>query len=228
VVGQLSSQNWKGYCRMATRRITIRTTVRVQVQRTVKWRATITPIYQPAPPLPTSRPVSQLPATTTAERRRVVSTYGGVGGLDDFYVAPPSPDREWDVFISYAGENKATASEMAAELEALGIRAWFAQTELTIGMGLRRSIDYGLAHSRFGVVLLSHEFFAKEWPQRELDGLVALQVSGRQRVLPIWHGLSHDDMLRYSPTLADTVAARTSDSTIKEIAAEIARVVRNA
>ncbi len=62
--------------------------------------------------------------------------------------------------------------------------------------------------------------------QRELDGIVALQVGGRQRVLPVWHGLNHDDMLAYSPTLADTVAARTSDSTIKEIAAEIARVVR--
>jgi hypothetical protein len=170
------------------------------------------------------RNVSQVPAPTAA--RRVISTYGGGGALDDFYVAPPSPDREWDVFVSYSGEDRATAGELAAELEALDIKPWFAKTELTIGMGLRRSIDYGLAHSRFGVVLMSHSFFAREWPQRELDGLVALQVGGRQQVLPIWHGLTHDDMLGYSPTLADTVAARTSDSTIKEIAAEIARAIR--
>jgi len=143
-------------------------------------------------------------------------------------VAPPSPEREWDVFLTNASAYKATASELAAELRALDIRPWFDETELTIGMGLRRSIDYGLAHSRFGVVLMSHSFFGREWPQRELDGIVVLQVGGRQRVLPIWHGLSHDDMLGYSPTLADTVAARTSDSTIKEIATEIARVVRGA
>ena len=215
------------YRPMATRRIIIRTQVRVQVRRTVRWQQTITPIYQPAPSLPTMRTTAHLPAVTT-QRRRVISTFGGNGGLDDLYVAPPSAEREWDVFVSYAGEDKATASELAAELEALDIRAWFAKTELTIGMGLRRSIDYGLAHSRFGAVLMSHAFFRKEWPQRELDGIVALQVGGRQRVLPIWHGLSHDDMLGYSPTLADTVAARTSDSTIKEIAAEIARVVRGA
>jgi hypothetical protein len=212
---------------MATRRITIRTTVRVQVRRTVRWQQTITPIYQPAPLLPTMRTTAQLPPTTT-QRRRVISTFGGNGGFDDFYVAPPSAGREWDVFISYAHEDKATASLIATELEELDVRPWFDKTELTIGMGLRRSIDYGLAHSRFGVVLMSHSFFRKEWPQRELDGIVALQVGGRQRVLPIWHGLSHDDMLGYSPTLADTVAARTSDSTIKEIAAEIARVVRGA
>lgn len=207
---------------MATRRITVRRTV--QVRTSVRWRLTVTPQYVSAPALPPMRTVAQLPPTTRT--RRVISTYGGGDGADDFFVAPPSPEREWDVFISYAREDKATVALLAAELRAGGIRAWFDETELTIGMGLRRSIDHGLAHSRFGVVVMSHDFFRKEWPQRELDGLVALQVGGRQRVLPVWHGLTHDDMLRYSPTLADTVAARTSDATVKEIAVEIARVVR--
>jgi hypothetical protein len=214
----------EAYRPMPTRRITVRTTVRVQVRRTVQWRATVTPIYRPAPSLPTMKAVSQLPAT--AARRRVISTYTGGGGVDDFYVAPPSPEKDWDVFVSYSGADRETASELSTELEALGIRAWFAGTELTIGMGLRRSIDYGLLHSRFGVVLMSHSFFEREWPQRELDGIVGLQVNGRQRLLPVWHGVSHEHILGYSPTLADTIAARTSDSTIKEIAAEIARVVR--
>jgi hypothetical protein len=198
----------------------------VEVRRTVRLQRTFTPIYQPAPPIPTIRTTAQLPSTT--QRQRVISTFGGNGGLDDLYVAPPSAERWWDVFICYAHADKATASLIAAELEALGIRAWFDETELTIGMGIRRSIDYGVAHSRFGVVLMSHSFFGREWPQRELDGIVALQVGGRHQVLPIWHGLSRDDMLGYSPTLADTVAARTVDSTIKEIAAEIARAVRGA
>jgi hypothetical protein len=166
-----------------------------------------------------------LPATTRA--RRVISTHDDAGGPADFYVAPPSLEREWDVFVSYAHEDRATAEVLAAELRSLGLRPWFDESELTIGMGLRRAIDHGLAHSRFGVVVMSHSFFRKEWPQRELDGLVALQVGGRQRILPIWHGLDHSDMLRYSPTLADTFAARTSDSTIKEIAAAIASVVHS-
>jgi hypothetical protein len=216
----------EGYRAMATRRITIRRTVRVEVRRTIRLQRTFTPIYQLAPSISTIRTTAQLPSTT--QRQRVISTFGSNGGLEDLYVAPPSADRWWDVFICYAHADKPTASLIASELEALGIRAWFDKTELTIGIGIRRSIDYGLAHSRFGVVLMSHSFFGREWPQRELDGIVALQVGGRHQVLPIWHGLSHDDMLQYSPTLADTVAARTADSTIKEIAAEIARVVRGA
>lgn len=209
---------------MATRRITVRTTVRVQVRRTVRWQATFTPVYQPAPSLPTMRTTAQLPSIST--QRRVISTFGGNGGLNNLYVAPPSPELEWDVFVTYAHADKEVADELADELEALGITAWIDTTELTIGKGIRRSIDHGLAHSRFGVALMSHAFFSREWTQTELDGIVALQVAGRQQVLPIWHGLSHDEMLRYSPTLANTIAARTSESTIKEIAAEIARAVR--
>jgi len=210
---------------MATRRITFRTTVRVQVRRTVRWQATFSPIYQPAPSLPTMRTTAQLPSIST--QRRVISTFGGNGGLNNLYVAPPSPELEWDVFVTYAHADKEVADELAYELEALGITAWIDTTELTIGKGIRRSIDHGLAHSRFGVALMSHAFFSREWTQIELDGIVALQVAGRQQVLPIWHGLSHDEMLRYSPTLANTIAARTSESTIKEIAAEIARAVRS-
>lgn len=210
---------------MPSRRITIRSTVRIrtELRRTIRWQVSMTPQYAPQA-LPPMRSVTQIPAATST--RRVISSYGGGGSPEDFYVEPASADREWDVFVSYAHDDKPTASLLADELRTLDVSAWFDETELTIGMGLRRSIDHGLAHSRFGVVLMSHDFFRKEWPQRELDGLVALQVGGRQRVLPVWHGLSHDDMLRYSPTLADTIAARTSDSTIKEIAAEIARVVR--
>ena len=208
---------------MATIRFTVRRTVQVQVRRTVTLRQTFMPQYVAMPTL-VQRPV-QLPAT--AQRTsRVVTSSAGTGGLDDLYVAPPSPDREWDVFISYASEDKATVAILASELRTRGIRAWFDETELTIGMGLRRSIDHGLANSRFGVVFMSHAFFKKEWTQRELDGLVALQVQGRQRVLPVWHGITHDDVLGYSPTLADTVAARTSDSSMAEIAAEITRIIQ--
>lgn len=210
---------------MAPRRFTVRATVRYQVgyqvRTTTRWRETFTPEYES---FPAPRPVNQIPATTR-QTRHIISSYGGDGGLDDLYVAPPSPDREWDVFIAYASEDRPTADLLAAELESRGVRPWRDKTELRMGMPLLRSIDYGLAHSRFGVVVLSHAFFSKDWPQRELAGLVALQVAGRQQVLPVWHGLSHDEVLGYSPTLADTIAARTSDSTVEEIAAEIARIV---
>lgn len=73
--------------------------------------------------------------------------------------------------------------------------------------------------------MLSRAFFEKSWPQYELDGLVTMAVSGQQVILPLWHEISKDEVLRQSPSLADKVALRTSDYSVAEIAAEIAAVV---
>jgi hypothetical protein len=118
-----------------------------------------------------------------------------------------------DVFISHAGEDKvAVARPLAQRLQNLGYRVWFDEFELKVGSRLRRSIDVGLANSRFGVVVLSPAFFGKEWPERELDGLVAKEGSDLHgRILPVWHEVDKETVAEYSPILADRVAARTSD-----------------
>jgi hypothetical protein len=76
------------------------------------------------------------------------------------------------------------------------------------------------------VVVLSHAFFEKDWPQRELDGLFAKETHGGKVILPIWHNISKDEVLAYSPTLADKVALKTADLTAREIAAELAKVIK--
>ncbi|ETR64973.1 MAG: hypothetical protein OMM_15028 [Candidatus Magnetoglobus multicellularis str. Araruama] len=65
-------------------------------------------------------------------------------------------------------------NNIAKELEKRGLRVWFDEQILTMGDNLRRSIDYGLSRSRYGVVIFSSAFFKKEWPNREVDALIAL------------------------------------------------------
>jgi hypothetical protein len=138
------------------------------------------------------------------------------------------PVGQHDVFICHASEDKdLVVRPLAEELLQLGLRVWYDEFELRIGDSLRRKIDRGLAQCRFGIVVLSPAFFAKEWPQRELDGLVSRETAeGRQMVLPIWHNVSRDDVLRFSPPLADKVAKSTATSSVIEIAAEVAEVIR--
>jgi hypothetical protein len=132
----------------------------------------------------------------------------------------------WDVFISHAHEDKdAVARPLAAALRALDVTVWLDETELRIGDSLRRKIDEGLANSSFGVVVFSRPFFAKGWPQYELDGLVSRSVSGEQTILPIWHEITKDEVMGHSPSLANSVARSTAQFTIEEIATEIADVV---
>jgi hypothetical protein len=144
-------------------------------------------------------------------------------------VLPDEDGQTWDVFISHASEDKEVVAEPLAEaLRARGLKVWLDKTELRIGDSLRRKIDYGLAHSTFGVVILSKSFFAKGWPQYELDGIVGLAVNGEQRMLPIWHEISRDEIAKQSPSLVDKIARNTAISTVAEIADEIAEVVGDA
>lgn len=149
-------------------------------------------------------------------------------GVDD---APPVAPavKDYDVFISHASEDKdAIVRDLAAALADEGLDVWYDEFELRIGSSLRRSIDQGLANSRFGVVVLSTAFFNRDWPNYELDGLVTREMAsgGQQLILPIWHNVTKDEVIRYSPSLADKLALRTADSTVSEIAAEIASVIR--
>ena len=70
-------------------------------------------------------------------------------------------------------------------------------------------------------------FFAKNWPQYELDGMVAREMNGVKVILPIWHRVTKDEVIKYSPTLADRVALNSSIKSIQEIATEISSVARD-
>jgi hypothetical protein len=148
--------------------------------------------------------------------------------LEDEMSKPEISTREYDVFISHATEDKAEIVRPLAEaLVSADLRVWYDEFELRIGDSLRRKIDAGLTKSRFGVVVLSHSFFAKNWPQYELDGLVTREMTGEQVILPLWHRITKSEVIAQSPSLADKVARSTSDFTVEEIAREIADVIKN-
>lgn len=141
-------------------------------------------------------------------------------GVDD------GDNREFDVFISHATEDKdEVVRPLAHALQGAGLRVWFDEFELKIGDSLRRKIDKGLATSRFGVVVLSKEFFRKGWTNYELDGLVTRSVTGEQVLLPIWHNITKKEVIDYSPSLADKLARSTTTHTVEEIACEIVDVI---
>ena len=74
---------------------------------------------------------------------------------------------------------------------------------------MRESIDYGLGRSRFGIVILSSQFFEKRWPQGDLNDLASREVSGKKVILPLWHKVGFQEVFDCSPVLADRVAIST-------------------
>lgn len=131
-----------------------------------------------------------------------------------------------DLFISHASEDKgAIARPLAATLVDKGLSVWYDEQSLTLGDSLAREIDRGLADCRFGVVILSPSFFAKEWPRQELDALVAREANERtKRVLPIWHDIDAAEVARHSPLLAGKLSIST-DRGLEAVADAICRAV---
>lgn len=147
---------------------------------------------------------------------------------ENLYVDNSDANKEYDVFISHASEDKdSIVRPLAFVLRNKGVKVWYDEFELKIGDSLRRKIDQGLSKSRFGIVVVSKSFIKKGWTNYELDGLMTRAVSGQQMLLPIWHDITKQEVVDYSPSLADKVARNTSQETIEEIADEIAELIKH-
>lgn len=125
-------------------------------------------------------------------------------------------------FISHASEDKDSfVRPLARELQGYGLDIWFDEFELEVGDSLRETIDQGLTTSTYGIVVLSKSFFSKNWTKYELNGLLAKEIDGKKVILPVWHGVTREEILEYSPYLADKLALSTYDMGIKQIAEKL-------
>jgi hypothetical protein len=115
---------------------------------------------------------------------------------------------------------------LAASLSGYGVKVWYDEFALVPGDSLSRSIDKGLAKSAFGLIILSPSFFAKPWPEYELRGLTAKETGKDKVIIPVWHNVSREDVLRYSPPLADKIALQSNQYSTDELAIRIIQIIR--
>jgi len=135
--------------------------------------------------------------------------------------------KSWDVFICHASEDKdGFVRPLAVALDSLGVSVWYDEFSLRLGDSLSRSIDKGLASSRFGLAVISQHFLQKPWPEYELRGLVAREIGEDRVILPIWHGVTRRHVIEFSPPLADKVALKTEGLSAQDVAIQILREVR--
>lgn len=164
-------------------------------------------------------------APNTNEIRNEISTENQGVSMARSVEQTGSKESDWDVFISHASEDKDSfVRPLASRLSEHGVKVWFDEFSLTIGDSLRRSIERGLSKSRYGIVVISPDFLRKEWPQRELDGLVAREIDGDKVILPIWYEISEIDIRSVSPMLADRVAARAKTG-MDQVVSDLMRVI---
>lgn len=116
------------------------------------------------------------------------------------------------VFISHSSEDKdAFVRPLVLKLREHGLDVWFDELVLRAGDSLRESIERGLAACDYGIVVISKSFLCKQWPQQELNGLFGRDLESKRRLLiPIWLGISAEEVRKVAPILADRYSLQAS------------------
>ncbi len=114
---------------------------------------------------------------------------------------------EYDAFISHAVEDKIPiANELCARLERAGLRIWYSGKELGVGDSIEKTIAKGLNRSRFGIVIFSPTYLAKNWTIREFYTLLAKEIEEHKVILPVLYNITLDDLKNKDLLMADRFA----------------------
>lgn len=113
--------------------------------------------------------------------------------------------KEYDVFISHANADKSNyVDELYLVLRKLGVKIFYDTEVLSWGDNWKQVILDGTAKSEFAIIVISENFFDREWTERELEEFLKRQNEGGQKiVLPLLHNISLDMLKEKYPFLGD-------------------------
>lgn len=138
--------------------------------------------------------------------------------------AVQQPDLR-DVFLCHAwGDRKEAAKELYDLLEAAGVKVWFSEKDLGLGVPMMRAIDKGLANSRIGLVLVTPAMLERLPKESVADKELSTLLAGNQ-LIPIIHNTSYDALRNVSPMLASRTGLDTAEDSMKIVAEKIAELV---
>jgi hypothetical protein len=130
-----------------------------------------------------------------------------------------------DVFLCHAWDDRqGAAKELHDLLQSRGVRVWFSEKDVGLGVPLLRAIDKGLANSKVGIVLVTPALLrrlpAEGIADKELSALLA-----RERLVPVVHGTTYEALREVSPLLASRSGLSTVENSMAEVAAKLAELV---
>ena len=130
-----------------------------------------------------------------------------------------------DVFLCHAwNDRKGAAKELHDLLEAAGVKVWFSEKDLGLGVPMMRAIDKGLANSRIGLVLVTPAMLDRLPKESVADKELSALLAGNQLV-PIVHNTSYEALRNVSPLLASRTGLDTSEDSMAVVAEKIAELV---
>lgn len=135
--------------------------------------------------------------------------------------------KRYDVFISHANEDKdEIVRPLVKKLKELSIKVWYDEECISIGDSIIDAITEGLERSLIGIVILSKDFFKKNWTFMELGGISIKKSVKEQKLIPIIYNIDLSEIAIKLPFLADIKAIQCKDSSmIDHVALKICLII---
>lgn len=138
--------------------------------------------------------------------------------------AAVKPDLR-DCFLCHAWDDRHGAAKQLHDLlEAAGVKVWFSEKDLGLGVPMMRAIDKGLAASKIGLVLVTPALLTRLPKEGVADKELSTLLQGN-RLVPIVHNTTYDALRDVSPMLASRSGLDTSEDSMLVVAQKIAELV---
>ena len=132
---------------------------------------------------------------------------------------------EYDVFISHANKDKdELVKELYDSLNKLGITIFYDDEAIDWGDIWKKKILEGTKKSEFAIIVISENFFDREWTERELKEFLDRQnENGQKLILPILHNITYEQLKEKYPSIADIQGIETEKFTCDQISIMFAK-----
>lgn len=127
---------------------------------------------------------------------------------------------EYDVFLSHANADKPEIVEdLNSSLKKLGVKIFYDKESLEWGDNWKQRILDGTKKAEFAIIVISENFFGREWTEKELNEFLNRQNrNGQKLILPILHNITSQQLREKYPAVADIQAVESSKHSCDEIA----------
>ena len=139
--------------------------------------------------------------------------------------AAAQPDLR-DIFLCHAWpDRRSKAKDLHDQLTAAGVKVWFSEKDLGLGVPMMRTIDRGLANSLIGLVLVTPAMLEALPREGVADKELSALLRGN-RLVPVMDEVTFEQLVKISPLLASRSGLSTKENTWPEIIEQIADLVK--
>ena len=126
----------------------------------------------------------------------------------------------YDVFISHASKDKLDyVDNLKNSLDKLRINVFYDKDTIEWGDMWKDKILEGVAKAEFAIIVISENFFGREWTELVLNEFLHRQNSNGQKIiLPILYNIDDEQLRERYPDVADIQALKGKDHSCDEIA----------